>query len=124
MGRKLGLVGILLLLPALALSAAAQVQTGSIHAKITDEQGASVPGATLTLSSPVLPKPLVGVTDSTGIYQFQSLRVGTYTLRTTLAGFQSVTRESILVLQNQTGSGGSTAAPIAKTVMETLLSRP
>ena len=29
-----------------------------------------------------------------------------------------------VVLQNQTGFGGSTAAPIAKTVMETLLSRP
>ena len=29
-----------------------------------------------------------------------------------------------VVLQNQTGSGGQTAAPIAKTVMETLLSRP
>jgi peptidoglycan glycosyltransferase len=29
-----------------------------------------------------------------------------------------------VALQNQTGSGGSTAAPIAKTVMEALLSRP
>jgi peptidoglycan glycosyltransferase len=29
-----------------------------------------------------------------------------------------------VALQNQSGSGGSTAAPIAKTVMEALLSRP
>ena len=29
-----------------------------------------------------------------------------------------------VALQNQTGSGGSTAAPIAKTVMEALLTRP
>ena len=59
----------------------AQVQTGSIFVQATDEQGAAVPGASITLTSPVLPQPLTGVTDSTGAYRFQSLTLGTYTVR-------------------------------------------
>ena len=49
MSRKLGLIGILLVLSAaLGTPAWAQVQTGSIFVKVTDEQGAVVPGATIT----------------------------------------------------------------------------
>jgi hypothetical protein len=40
---------------ALASTAHAQVQTGSILIKAIDEQNASVPGATVTISSSVLP---------------------------------------------------------------------
>ena len=80
----------------------AQVQTGSIFVKATDEQGAAVPGATVTLTSPVLPQPLTGVTDSAGAYRFQSLSLGTYVVRVALTGFQAVNRENVLVIQNQT----------------------
>jgi carboxypeptidase family protein/TonB-dependent receptor-like protein len=102
--RKLGLVGILLVL-SLALSSTtvwAQVQTGSIFVKAVDEQGGGVPGATLTLTSPVLPQPLTGVTDSTGVYRFPSLSVATYVLKISLTGFQTITRENVVVVQNQT----------------------
>jgi carboxypeptidase family protein/TonB-dependent receptor-like protein len=105
MSRKLGLIGILLvLLAALATPAWAQVQTGSIFVKATDEQGASVPGATVTLTSPILPQALTGVTDPTGAYRFPSLGIGTYAVKIALAGFQTITREDIVVLQGQTSS--------------------
>jgi hypothetical protein len=105
MSRKLGLIGILLVLSAaLATPAWAQVQTGSIFVKATDEQGASVPGATVTLTSPILPQALTGVTDSTGSYRFPSLGIGTYAVKIALAGFQTITREDIVVLQGQTSS--------------------
>lgn len=105
MSRKLGLIGILLVLSvALTTPAWAQVQTGSIFVKATDEQGASVPGATVTLTSPILPQALSGVTDSTGSYRFPSLGVGTYNVKMALAGFQTITREGIVVLQGQTST--------------------
>ena len=62
------------------------MQTGSIFIKIVDDQGAAVPGATVTLTSPVLPRPLVGVTDSAGVHRFTALTVGTYAAKTALAG--------------------------------------
>ena len=105
MSRKLGLIGILLVLSAvLATPAWAQVQTGSIFVKATDEQGASVPGATVTLTSPILPQALTGVTDPTGSYRFPSLGIGTYAVKIALAGFQTITREDIVVLQGQTST--------------------
>ncbi len=102
--RKPGLIGILLTLFVAFISspAAAQVQTGSVYVKAADEQGAAIPGATLTLTGPVLPQPLTGVTDATGVYRFPSLSVATYTLKIALAGFQTVTRESVVVVQTQT----------------------
>src|SRR5687767_15803426 len=61
--RKLALFVFLLLLPSLTVPALAQVQSGSIFVKIVDEQGAALPGVTVTVTSPVLPRPLTGVTD-------------------------------------------------------------
>ncbi len=106
MSRKLGLIGILLGLSVALASAPAwaQVQTGSIFVKATDEQGSAVPGATVSLTSPVLPRPLSGVTDSTGVHRFPSLSLGTYTVTISLQGFQTISRENIVVLQNQTTS--------------------
>ena len=83
-----------LLIPVLA---SAQVQTGSILVKSMDEQGATVPGATATVSSPVLVAgSQTGVTDTGGVYRFVSLPPGTYTVKIELTGFQSISREGIV----------------------------
>jgi hypothetical protein len=102
--RKSCLAGILLLALGIASPAWAQVQTGTLFVKVADDQGAAIPGVTVTITSPVLPKPLVGVTDSEGAYRFTALSVGTYAIKTTLSGFQTTNREGVLVLQNQTVS--------------------
>jgi hypothetical protein len=103
--RKLGLVGILIVVLIGGVApAAAQVQTGSLFIKIVDDQGGAVPGATVTLTSPVLPRPLVGVTDSEGAYRFSGLTIGTYAVKSVLSGFQTVNQEEIVIVQNQTVS--------------------
>src|SRR5688572_23500998 len=102
--RTLRVVAIVLLVSVLAAPAWAQVQTGSILVKVVDDQGAAIPGVTVTVTSPVLPQPLVGVTDSAGTKNFTALSVGTYSIKSTLSGFQTVTREGVLVVQNQTVS--------------------
>src|SRR3954447_17629117 len=88
---------------AFASITSAQVQTGSILVKANDEQNASVPGATVTISSSVLPGGSInGVTDAGGVYRFPSLPPGTYQVKVELGGFQTLVRERIDVLVGQT----------------------
>lgn len=92
---------------ALALSVAgpvfAQVQTGSILLKATDQQNAVLPGASVTITSSVLVSgSMNGVTDAGGVYRFPSLVPGTYTVKLDLQGFKSVVRENVAVLVGQT----------------------
>ena len=87
----------------LAATASAQVQTGSILIRAVDEQGAVMPGVTITISSPVLVAgSMSGVTDAGGVNRFPSLVPGEYTVKVDLSGFRSVTRENIVVLVGQT----------------------
>ncbi len=73
---------------ALASTAHAQVQTGSILVRAVDEQGALMPGVTITLTSPVLVAgTMTGVTDAGGVNRFPSLVPGTYTVKIELSGF-------------------------------------
>lgn len=102
--RTARLLAILLMAPLVASPLWAQVQSGSIFVRVVDAQGEVVPGATVTLTSPVLPRPLVGVTDSAGVQRFSALTIGTYAVKATLAGFQTITREGVVVVQNQTAS--------------------
>jgi len=98
-------VGFLLVLSVLPVpSAWAQVQTGSIFVKVSDEQGGALPGVTVTLTSPVLPRAIEGVTDASGVQRFASLPLGTYVVRTALSGFSAQRREGIIVVQNQTAT--------------------
>ena len=87
----------------IAAPAFAQVQTGSILVKATDEQGAVMPGVTITISSPVLVAgTMTGVTDAGGAYRFPSLSPGQYSVKLELQGFQSINRENVAVLVGQT----------------------
>ncbi|MEZ5283459.1 MAG: carboxypeptidase regulatory-like domain-containing protein [Vicinamibacterales bacterium] len=100
MGRLLGMV---VALAAAAAPAAAQVQTGSILVRVQDEQGAAVPGATITISSPALVAGTsTGVSDSNGVNRFPSLPPGTYAVRIELSGFRPLQRENVAVLTGQT----------------------
>jgi hypothetical protein len=99
--------------------AIAQVQTGSILVKAVDQQGAVVPGVTVTISSPSLVRgQMVGVTDAGGIYRFPSLEPGTYSVKLELQGFQSVVRDNIIVSVGQTSpiDQALTVAKMAETV--------
>ena len=81
--------------------AMAQIQTGSLVIRAVDEQGAVMPGATITASSPVLPREAVGVTDAGGVYQIPGLPVGTYIVKAALQGFKTVVRQDVVVRQGQ-----------------------
>jgi len=79
-------------------AAAAQTTTtlGAIEGTITDETTGTLPGATLTLTSPALQVPqVVVVSDAQGRYRFSDLRVGVYRVQVELQGFQGLIRENV-----------------------------
>ena len=94
---------VLLLVLAAATGAHAQVQTGSILVKASDEQNAVMPGVAVTIASPVLVAgSMTGVTDTGGVLRFPSLVPGTYSVKLELSGFQTLLREGIVVIVGQT----------------------
>src|SRR5437667_10346450 len=72
-------------------------QTGKIFGTVTDNSGAAVPGATVTLTSPALIVPQSMKTDEVGAYHFEQIPLGTYTLSADLQGFKKFLRENIQI---------------------------
>ncbi len=73
---------------------------GSLSGYVKDEQGAVLPGVTVTATSPELIRPATGVSDAAGYYRLLNLPPGEYTLAAELAGFAPVKRENILLRAN------------------------
>ncbi|MBA2306403.1 MAG: carboxypeptidase regulatory-like domain-containing protein [Acidobacteria bacterium] len=80
-----GLVSLLLASPLLAQTAT----TASMSGRVTDAQGAAVPGATVTLTDRSTNQSRTAVSDSQGRYGFPNLPPGTYDLSATLSGFKT-----------------------------------
>lgn len=86
-----------LLTAALPAAASAQVTTGEIFGKVTDQTGAVLPGVTVTLASPALLQPQSAVTTATGAYSFPQLPIGTYNVTFEMTGFKKHIREGVVV---------------------------
>src|SRR3954452_2343659 len=95
--RKAVLLSACLFSIALSANAAAQSGDGSLRGIVNDEQGAAMPGVTVTATSPQAIAPAVAVTDASGEYRLTNLAPGTYTLTMELAGFSTVRREGIVL---------------------------
>jgi Carboxypeptidase regulatory-like domain len=94
--RAIAVLAVLVLLAG-ALPARAQVQTGEITGRVTDDTGALLPGVTVTLTSPVLIQPQSAATSETGTYRFTLIPIGTYIVKFELPGFKTVVRDGISV---------------------------
>ena len=69
--------------------------TGTIQGRVTDAQGAVLPGVTISATSPSALGAQTAVTSETGNYRFPALPPGTWTVTYELAGFNTVRREGI-----------------------------
>src|SRR5262249_43732571 len=76
---------------------------GSISGTVRDRSGAPLPGVTVAVTGPVLPKGRETVTDNGGNYSFLNLPPGTYTVTATLAGLGS-SRADVAVVVDRTMS--------------------
>jgi hypothetical protein len=91
-------IAALLLIAGLATPALAQTLTGSITGVVKDEQGAVLPGVTVTLTGKQGSK--TEVTDSSGVYRFPALEVGLYTVAAELSGFKKAQSAEIQISAN------------------------
>ena len=66
----------------------AQVDTGSITGTVTDQSGAVVGSARVTLTNEGTGAALASTTGPDGIYKFSPVRIGTYKLGVTAQGFK------------------------------------
>ncbi len=82
---------------------AAQDFRGRINGTVTDNTGAVLPGVTVTATSPALIQPQVQVTGAEGDYPLhRAARRASTTSPSSSSGFQTVKREGIRVVINQT----------------------
>ena len=85
--RALTLIVAVLTVLALPSTAAAQTQNGRIAGVVTDESGAVLPGATVTLKG-VGAAVRTAATDATGHYVIADVAPGTYDLTIEMSGFK------------------------------------
>ena len=95
--RRLLPVCLVLLLPS---AAHAQFDSATVLGNVADQQGAAIPGATVTLTN--LATGIVATTTSepTGAYQFLNVRIGTYKIQAELSGFSTAVVPTVTVTVN------------------------
>ncbi|MEO5895691.1 MAG: TonB-dependent receptor, partial [Vicinamibacterales bacterium] len=94
------LLGIILAVGATVAPAHAQSQTGTVEGKITDEQGAVLPGVTATLTGPRGSQ--TTVSDGEGTFRFVGIAPGNYVLKVDLTGFAGQERDQVNVSMAKT----------------------
>ena len=87
---------LLAILSVLASSAWSQEVTATIVGSITDQNGATVPGATVKAISVDRGTSYSAVSDEAGLYRISQLPAGSYTLKVGKTGFATVSREQRL----------------------------
>lgn len=76
----------------------AQTSSGGLRGFVKDHTGGVLVGVTVEASSPArIGRAAVEVTDTQGLYTFQNLPIGEYTLTYSIQGFSTVRRENIRV---------------------------
>jgi hypothetical protein len=91
-GRIVAVAALLLLA---GVPAFAQLQTGNLYGTVRDDQGAALPGVTMTLSGGGAPQ--VQVTNAQGQFRFLSLAPGSYSLKAELEGFSTLDYPNIVI---------------------------
>src|ERR671939_535046 len=89
--RLLPLVAVLACVFAFTAPAWAQTINGNIVGTVTDEQGAAVPGATVTVTNVATGAERTGTTNEEGLYRVAGLPVGNYSVKIEKTGFAGVT---------------------------------
>jgi outer membrane receptor protein involved in Fe transport len=88
----------LVALPLIVPSAAAQTSSATIVGVVRDSSGGALPGVAVEVASPALIERVkTTTTRETGSFQVVDLRPGEYTVTFTLAGFQTVRQQQVVL---------------------------
>ena len=80
---------------------AQQATITSLIGRVTDTNGATIPGATIKAVEDGTHETYSGATNEGGLYFFQFVKVGTYTITASANGFATVMRSGVVVEVNQ-----------------------
>ncbi|HLM59890.1 MAG TPA: carboxypeptidase regulatory-like domain-containing protein, partial [Pyrinomonadaceae bacterium] len=82
----------------------AQTSRGSISGVVKDPNGAVVPSASVTIVNEATSVERTTTTNDEGLYRFEALDLGTYTVRISAPNFSTASRTGVTVVANQTVS--------------------
>src|SRR3954465_8066118 len=82
--------------------ARAQAVSGGLVGNLTDQSGASMPGATVTITETNTTISKSTTSNDSGPYSFPNLKDGTYKVVAELSGFKKVVRDGVIVAVNTT----------------------
>ena len=113
---KTRLIAMVAILAVCAAVAFAQTSRGTVTGTIADANGAVISGATVTLIDSKKGVERSTTTNSDGVYRFDAVDLGNYSVKISAAGFGEVTKTNLEVRANQTSEVGATMAPAGQQV--------
>lgn len=96
------LVALTCLVALSAISMIAQTSRGNVSGTIRDPNGAIVPGAEVTLINTDTTVERSTVTNDEGLYRFEAVDLGTYSVRVSAPNFSTALQSGVTVAANQT----------------------
>lgn len=85
----------------LSWPALAQVARGNLTGRVTDQQGAVIPGAQVSATEKNTGAVYKGVSDKSGDYTIPFLAPGTYSVSVSFTGFQKFTKTNVFIPANE-----------------------
>jgi len=79
----------------------AQTSRGAVSGTVTDPTGAVISGANITLTNTATTISRTTVTNSDGVYRFDAVDLGDYSVKFTATGFGEVVKSNVVVSANQ-----------------------
>src|SRR5215470_8095248 len=110
-------LGLVAVLAAGSFAYAQGAQTGTITGTVQSPDGLSLPGVTVTATSPVLQGQRTAVSDVNGVFFIKGLPAGTYTVTFELQTFRTAKQENV---QLSVGATASVSQTLALGVAETV----
>jgi hypothetical protein len=100
--------------PLLRVTAPAQTITGAVIGTVVDNTGAVIPGADVTLTNEGTGGSRGTVTNEAGVFLFDTVQPGTYTVQVQRPGFKRFERRSIIVSATQRVALGRIELPVGE----------
>lgn len=113
---KTRFIGLLLIFAFCALAVNSQTSRGTVTGTVTDSSGALLAGATITLTNPKTGSDRSTTSNGEGLYRFDAVDPGTYSVKISASGFGEVTKTNVEVAASQTAEVGATMTPAGQQV--------
>lgn len=89
----------------------AQTSRGTISGTVTDQNGAVIPGATVTITNSSTKVTRTTTANNEGIYRFEAVDSGTYSVKFSAPSFGDTEKSGVVVSANQTSDIGAQLQP-------------